>query len=262
MIKIDRLSVTAKDGARLLSDISFNLEKGKILGLTGASGSGKTTLLRTIMGNLAPNHNITEGTIYIDSESIISMSKKKHRNLCGVKIGYIPQNPMTAFDNRIKVGNQLIEILCCKKSIKKEEANFLITEKLQELHLGCEVLENYPSSLSGGMLQRIIVALLLVLSPDYILADEPTSALDEKNAKILVMLLTKESNNRGVLFVSHDVAAIKKLCDELIILENGCIIEQDSFDALISNPKSNWTKAFSKHLHERKENSFKWTKLK
>lgn len=261
MIKIDSLSVKAKDGVELLSDISFNLEKGKILGLTGASGSGKTTLLRTIMGNLAPNHRITEGTVYIDSENIISMSKKEHRNLCGVKIGYIPQNPMTAFDNRIKVGNQLNEILCFKKSIKKEEANFLIIEKLHELHLNCDVLENYPSSLSGGMLQRIIVALLLVLSPDYILADEPTSALDEKNAEILVKLLEKESRNRGVLFVSHDVLSMKKLCNELIILENGYIIEQDLFDELISNPKNNWTKAFSKHFQERKENSFKWKKL-
>ncbi len=175
----------------LLNNITFTIKNNGIVGLTGASGSGKTTLLRGIMGNLAPNHKIISGRILVDDIDITNMSSKNHRNLCGTTMGYIPQNPMTAFDGRVKIGKQLTEILCIKKQITKTQAILLITSKLKELNFDdtSRVLESYPNKLSGGMLQRITVCLLLILSPNYILADEPTSALDEKNSELLNVYL-------------------------------------------------------------------------
>ena len=263
MVKVENFTVKANDGAELIKNITLTIPKGTITGLTGASGSGKTTLLRAIMGNLAPNHKIINGTVFIDDTDIKGLSKKEHRNLCGTTIGYIPQSPMTAFDNRVTVGNQLTEILCFKQKINKMQANQILCEKLKEFNFDnpSRIFESYPNQLSGGMLQRITVALLLILSPDYIFADEATSALDEKNATQLINILNSESKHRGILFVSHDVRAMEKLCQNMVVMQNGEVVETGSFDELVENPKCLWTKNFSSLWKNSKEEDWLWQEL-
>ena len=263
MVKVEEFKVRANDGAELLKNITLTIPVGTITGLTGASGSGKTTLLRAIMGNLAPNHKIVKGTIFINEIDITKLSKKKHRNLCGTTIGYIPQNPITAFDKRITIGSQLAEILCFKQKISKLQAKIALTEKLKSLNFDdtSRILESYPSQLSGGMLQRITVALLLVLSPDYIFADEATSALDEKNAMQLINILKAESKNRGILFVSHDVNAMEKLCQHIFVMHAGEIAESGSFEDLMNYPKCKWTETFSSLWTKSKEEEWLWQEL-
>ena len=263
MVRVENFTVKANDGAELLKNITLTIPKGTVTGLTGASGSGKTTLLRAIMGNLAPNHKIINGTVFIDDIDIKGLSKKEHRHLCGTTIGYIPQSPMTAFDKRMTIGKQLTEVLCFKQKINKLQAKEVLCEKLKEFNFDDppRILKSYPDQLSGGMLQRITVALLLILSPDYILADEATSALDEKNIAQLINILKVESEHRGILFVSHDVRAMEKLCQNIVVMQNGEIVETGSFDELVENPKCLWTKNFSSLYKNSKEEDWLWQEL-
>lgn len=263
MIRIEDFSVKANDGAELLKNVTLKLPKATVLGLTGASGSGKTTLLRAIMGNLAPNHKIIQGTIFIKDNDVKQLSKKEHRHLCGTTIGYIPQNPMTAFDDRVLIGKQLSQILYLKQGLSKKDSETVLSEKLKDLSFDNpqRILESYPEQLSGGMLQRITVALLLTLSPDYILADEPTSALDEKNSKLLIEILKEESKKRGILFVSHDIHAMESLCPWMNVMQEGEIIESGNFYDLMNEPKCDWTKAFSSLWKSGKEGDWIWKEL-
>lgn len=261
MLRIDGLSVKTKAGMLLLDNISLDVASGHITGLTGASGSGKTTLLKSITGMLDKSCSIIKGTIFVDNEDISKLSMTNLRELCGKTIGFIPQNPMTAFDPRIKIGKQMLETLCIRMGISKNNAESLCTEMLRSLNLkDCKrILYSYPRQLSGGMLQRVAVALMLALKPKYILADEPTSALDEDNRKILMQTLKEQNKETGILFISHDVDALNSLCSRVFVLEHGRITEKGTMEKLLSAPQGEWTKEFAASHKKMKKRSFIWT---
>lgn len=245
MLEVTDLSVTAKDGTILLKNVSLKIEPCQAIGLTGQSGAGKTTLLRSLLGLLNPGCQVSGGEIWIDGGALSQLSRKERRLLRGTALGFIPQNPMTAFDSRIKIGAQMAETLRLRVGSSKADAQRQSRELLAEL--GIEepdrILDSLPGQLSGGQLQRVTVALLLALKPKYILADEPTSALDEENRRLLLELLAKQS--AGILFTSHDVAALETLCTTVHVMEHGQITESGSMGDLLDNPKQAWTKDFS-----------------
>lgn len=261
LLKIKNLSVKGKDHKLLLENISIHLKKGNIIGLTGPSGSGKTTLLKTIMGIFRNNYNVVNGGIYLDEKVLTNLKETARRDVCGKIIGYIPQNPMTAFNPRIKIGKQVEETLCIHLGVKKNMAIQLFLNMLKKLNLnmGERIIESYPSEISGGMLQRIAVTLVLCLKPKYILADEPTSALDEENRDTLIKILSSKKDEMGVLFVSHDIEALKLLCENVFVMESGKIIEQGKMENLLAFPKEKWTKTFSKIYKNSGERRFSWT---
>ncbi|WP_347488110.1 ABC transporter ATP-binding protein [Desulfoscipio sp. XC116] len=264
MLRIDGLSVKARNGTLLLDGASLAVGSGHIIGLTGASGSGKTTLLKSIAGILDKSCAVIKGNIFVDNKDISKLDTRERRELCGKTIGFIPQNPMTAFDPRVKIGTQMRETLCIRLGISKSDADDLSTEKLTTFNLkDCNrILRSYPGQLSGGMLQRIAVALMLALRPKYILADEPTSALDEDNREILTRILKKQKKETGILFISHDVEALSVLCENVFVMEHGKITETGTTEKLLSAPEQKWTSAFAAAHKKMEERSFIWTEYK
>lgn len=262
MLNIQNLSVTATDH-ELLSGINLEISKGSAVGLTGQSGSGKSTILKSLMGILGRQCYISRGQILLDGKRIDTLSARSRRQLNGTTFGFIPQNPMTAFDPRLKVKKQLLETFYLKLGISHHTAEEQIHATFHKLQLSDveRIMESYPSELSGGMLQRIVVANLLIMKPDYILADEPTSALDEENSKILLDLLKQQKAISGVMLVSHDIEALSTLCDRLYIIESGKILEADTTEKVLENPSCEWTRKFVHTYRKPKSEVWQWTEL-
>jgi len=263
MLKIDQLSVKEKSGRFLLNQVSIDIPSGTIIGLTGHSGSGKTTLLRSIFGMLHKECQIKDGKILIDDTDVRYLSRREHRNLCGKRIGFVPQNPMTAFDSRLKIGYQIQETFQRQLQLNQSSATLLAKEKLNLVNLKDtqRVLNAYPGELSGGMLQRVAVAILLGMSPDYILADEPTAALDEENRNLLLDVLQMQMQDKGILFVSHDVDALQKLCDTVYVLGAGKVIEQGNMNQLLAKPQTDWMKQFASLSKQESRGEWEWENL-
>lgn len=260
MLKMEQLSVKEKSGSFLLENVSMEIPPGSVIGLTGHSGSGKTTLLRSVFGMLHPNCRISSGKIHLEDKDMLQLSRKVHRELCGKKIGFIPQMPMTAFDSRLKIGRQIQETFQLRLQLSEFEAIDLAKEKLDAVNLKDtkRIMGAYPSELSGGMLQRVAAAILLGMSPDYILADEPTAALDEENRNLLLDVMKTQMQEKGILLVSHDVDALCRLCSHVYILGTGKIIEQGNIEHLLSEPVTDWMKQFSSLSRKESRGEWKW----
>ena len=213
MLEIKNLTVKVKNDTPILTDVSLSIDEGTCIGLTGASGSGKTTLIKSIMGMNSGDLEIAQGQILLDGDNLLIHGAKERRALCGKTIGFIPQNPMTAFFPHAKMERQIIETLRMHTGLDKKQAHALAENVLRQVNLTDtkRVLSAYPGELSGGMLQRIAMALILGTKPKYVLADEPTSALDEANRDLLLELLRKYQKTAAILFISHDTEAMKAL---------------------------------------------------
>ena len=262
MLEIMNLTVLEAGGKRLLDDVSLSLDRGQRVCLTGVSGSGKTTLIRMIMGLGSPGLSIAGGDIRLDEESLFAMPRRQRRALCGSVLGFIPQNAMNAFFPTIRLGRQLVETYRLRYPIHRSEARAMAIEHLKRVNLNDadRVMNAFPSQLSGGMLQRVSMSLLLGTKPQYILADEPTSALDVANRELLVKLL-EEYREGGILFVSHDVKAIRTLCDTTLVLESGRITEARETQALFKSPQTPWSKKFVEAARLAREGDAQWKVL-
>ena len=262
MLEIKNLTIQPKNGAPILRDVSLSLNTGACVGLTGASGSGKTTLIKSIMGMYGGDLEVPRGKILLDGDNLLVHPLKERRKLCGKVIGFIPQNPMTAFFPHAKVGRQITETLQMHTGLDKKQAQSLAADVLRQVNLPDtkRVMNSYPGELSGGMLQRIAMALILGTRPQYVLADEPTSALDEANRDLLLELLMSYQNSAAILFISHDVEAMKALCPVSHVMERGKIIETQATMELL-HPQQPWTKRFAEAACHREEVDWKWTAL-
>lgn len=263
MLEIKNLTVKVKNNAPILRGVSLSIDEGTCIGLTGASGSGKTTLIKSIMGMNGGDLEVPQGKILLDGDDLLKRSAKERRGLCGKTIGFIPQNPMTAFSPHAKMDRQIIETLRMHTGTDKKQARELAENVLRQVNLTDtkRVLQAYPGELSGGMLQRIAMALILGTKPKYVLADEPTSALDEANRDLLLELLQEYQKNAAILFISHDTEAMKTLCSITHVMEHGEIIETQPTEQLFINPQQPWTKRFAEAACHREEVNWKWTTL-
>ncbi len=263
MLEVKNLSAYTSSGKKLLEGICFTAQQGICTGITGPSGSGKTTLLKAILGVTGEAVSITNGEILLEGADLLKKTDAERRRLCGTELGFIPQNPMTAFNRYISVGAQMSETFRKRLGLAKGDAKQLSVEMLKSVNLPDtdRIYGACPGQLSGGMLQRVTVAILLGLKPRYILADEPTSALDEKNKQdFLMKRLNQLKGSAAILFVSHDDSAIRQLCDEVMILRNGNVVEKQSTNEIFLNPKNNWTKEFAAASKEQNERVCTWSK--
>lgn len=263
MLSISNLHVSGSKKAPLLQGVSLSLKKGECVGLTGPSGAGKTTLIKTVMGMDGAALTVTGGDITLDGTGLMRLSARERRALCGKTLGFIPQNPMTAFFANVKIGRQMAETYKLHKECGKDGARQLMDETLQAVNLTDtrRVIDAYPSQLSGGMLQRVAMAILLGIKPAYILADEPTSALDRKNRSLLLQLLGN-CNEAGILFISHDAEAMKELCSTIYVMQDGNIIETQPAGQFFQAPQQSWSRSFVQAVSRQNEGVSAWKKLR
>ena len=235
LLTVNHLSVRLKKkGTSLVNDVSFQANSGQILGIIGESGSGKSMTCRALMGLLDPSRFLISG----------EAPSKKLRPLRGNHIAMIMQNPMTAFDPVTRIGSQMVETLRAHQQSSKEQAIASITQELAKLGLDDvpRILNSYPHELSGGMLQRIMIALALLLSPELIIADEATTALDVHTQAVILEEFTAIRNaGISMIVVTHNFGVLAKLADDVVVLHDGSVVEHGSVYQIFDKPTQPYT---------------------
>ena len=246
---VDRLTVTY--GEKLAVDgVSFSLSPGKIYVIVGESGSGKSTLLRTIGGLLTKEGKIVSGDIWMGEQNLIQLSEKEWCEVHGNKMGYIFQNPEQSLSPLAKIGKQFVECqnMHAKTAGKKSKKEILedAEELLKELRFENpqRVLKSYPFELSGGMCQRVAIALAIMNQPSLLLADEPTSALDvaSQDMTIETLLALRKKTDLSILLVTHNMEVARRLADEIGVMYQGRIIESGLPEEIWNDPNEDYTK--------------------
>lgn len=243
LLSIENLTLSTKDGKKLLNNLSFSVGKGEIVSILGLSGCGKSLTCKAILNLLNKRTFDSEGLIKFKGANMNHLSKKEMSQVRGKDICLIMQNPLTAFNPLTKLGVQLIETIVAHKKISKLEAKKMLICSLLELNLGdLELIFNsFPHTLSGGMLQRLMIGLALSLEPSLIIADEITSSIDAATKKsVLEEMIKLKKRGIAVLYVSHDIKEVEYISDRLIIMENGEIIETGSVEDVVNYPKSDY----------------------
>lgn len=233
-----------------VENISFSMDKGEILAVIGESGSGKSMTALSIAG-LLPADATFSGEIWFDSKenepkNLMVLSKEERRSVQGKEISMIFQEPMTSLNPVMKIGKQVEEVLILHTDLDREERKKRVLEALEAAELeGVESLcEKYPHQLSGGMRQRVMIAMAMVLKPQLMIADEPTTALDVKIQGQILELLKKISREQemGILFISHNLEVVKEFCDRILVMYDGQIVESGTPKQIFESPREEYTK--------------------
>ena len=244
ILNLKNLSVSYGD-INILKDIDLSLKKGEILGIVGESGSGKSTLIKSIMGILDENASI-DGEINFEGKDLASLSLKDYRKIKGKEISMIFQNPTEYFNPTRKISKQFIETIRSHNDISKQEIQkkSINTFKFLGLQDGKKIWNSYPFELSGGMNQRVAIALSIMLEPKILLADEPTSALDVTvQAQVVKELLKlRQKLNTSIILVTHNIGVASYMSDNIGVMYGGRIIEYGESEELINNPTHPYTK--------------------
>ncbi len=244
MLTVKNLDVFTKSEVCILKDISFELENNKTLCILGQSGSGKSVLAYSIMDILHKNLYVKNGVVTLDDEVLTDLKPIERRKRLGKTISLIMQNPLTALDPTIIVGKQILETL---KIHNKKENNKVLIKKvydlLEEVNLESEVYKKYPHEISGGMAQKVVIAIAIANSPKLIIADEPITALDRKNTLDILNILKekKEQNNSSMIYISHDISSITYMADIVLVLYKGNVVEILSKEEFVNNPLHPYT---------------------
>ncbi|MDA9802171.1 ABC transporter ATP-binding protein [Candidatus Pseudothioglobus singularis] len=245
LLKVKNLNIsypTRKETIVASKDVEFTLERGEILGIVGESGSGKSTIANAIINLIDPPGEITSGSIKIDNDELRD-NEELIQEIRGKKIGFVFQDPQTSLNPLFKIKDQLIETIQTHLNLDYQDALKKSIKLLEEVGIDNaeKRIEDYPHQFSGGMRQRVVIALAISCEPDLIIADEPTTALDVSiQHQILELLkdLTKK-RNLGVMIITHDMGVIAETTDKVIVMRHGLIVEQGDTKELLTNPKSN-----------------------
>jgi len=246
-LKANGLSVILKkDGTPLVQRLSFSLTSGESLILLGQSGCGKTLTCRTVTGILDRTRFRTEGSLVFDGHDLLSLPEKERTGLYGRKIVFVPQNPMTALDPSVRIGRQLDETLRIHLKLTSAQRRERVLRSLTSAGLKDveRVCAAYPHMLSGGMLQRVLIASAISTDAELVVADEPTTALDVVHRNEIVdCFLDLRRSGKALLFVTHDFAAALRLGGNILVLRNGSVVEQGSTRSVYDAPKEEYTRA-------------------
>lgn len=235
-----------------LFDVSFSLEKGKMLSIVGESGCGKTMSAMSILKLIPKTARVTSGEILFEGENLLEKSHIQMQHIRGSKIALIPQDPMTSLNPLYTVGDQLLEIIKIHQGLTGSEAEKKAIEAFEAVQIPAAKsrLKNYPHEFSGGMKQRAIIAMALACNAQVLIADEPTTALDVTiQAQIMNILQEiKTNNDTAILLITHDLALVRENADNIAVMYAGRIVESAPNSEFFSNPKHPYTKALLKSL--------------
>ncbi len=228
-----------------MNNVSFTLEKGETLGLVGESGSGKSTLGFSVIRLVPPPGVIVEGNIRVDGIDILSLSEQEMRSIRGKKVAFVFQDPMTTLNPVKKIGAHFVELIRTHEpSVSEEEMLRRANKALNDVGILPERINDYPHQFSGGMRQRIMIALGIALDPDLVIADEPTTALDViVQAKILDLLKSlRDAYGMALILITHDLSIVLERSDKIIVMYAGNLVEYASSLELYGNPRHPYTR--------------------
>lgn len=247
VLKIQDLTVeyhTDEGVVEAVNGINIELDKGRTLGLVGETGAGKTTTARSIMQLIqTPPGKIVEGTIRLNGLDVMSASEKQLEKIRGAHVSMIFQDPMTALNPVITVGDQIAEAILIHQKVSQEEAKKKAREMLEMVGIPGARLGEYPHQFSGGMKQRVIIAIALSCSPQLLIADEPTTALDVTiQAQVLeLMKELKEKFEMAMIMITHDLGVVAEVCDDVAIMYAGRVVEQGNLEDIFRRTKHPYT---------------------
>jgi len=247
LLEVDSLTIdyrTRRGDIRAVNNLSFTLEKGETLGLVGESGSGKSTLGLSVIRLVPPPGAIINGHIRIDGTDILSLSEEEMRSIRGKKVAFVFQDPMTSLNPVKKVGAHFVELIRTHEpNISERDALDRAEKALNDVGILPERINDYPHQFSGGMRQRIMIALAIALNPDLVIADEPTTALDViVQAKILDLLKTlRNTYGMALILITHDLSIVLERCDKIIVMYAGNLVEYAASMELHKNPTHPYT---------------------
>ena len=237
---------------KAVNGISFNLERGKVLGIVGESGSGKSVTAYSIMQILASTGKIVGGSIKLDGQELVGAGEKVMKTVRGNKISIIFQDPMTSLNPTYTIGHQLVEAIMLHTDRDRKQAWDRAVEMLRLVNVNEPErrMKQYPFEHSGGMRQRVMIAMALACEPDILIADEPTTALDVTiQAQILeLMQQLQEEIGMAIIMITHDLGVVAQLCDEVIVMYAGSICEQGTADEIFYNPRHEYTKGLLRSI--------------
>ena len=248
LLDINNLNVffnTPEGTSHVVKDANFNIKEGTCLGVVGESGSGKTQTFFSITGLLA-NNGYAEGKAFFKNTNLITCDDETRRGFLGKSIGFIFQDPMTSLTPHLKIGDQLAEIAIYHKKINKNKAMKRAIEVMDIVKLPSnrDIINSYPHELSGGMKQRIMIAISLMCEPDLIIADEPTTALDVTTQSEILNIFNdlKKNLNIGLVLISHNIGVIAETSNEVLVMKDGQILESGDTIKVLTKPKNEYTK--------------------
>lgn len=249
ILKVEELVIhyeTDEEVVEAVNNINFEIKKGEILGLVGETGAGKTTTALGILGLLPEKvGHVIQGKIELDGQNLFDKSEKEMRKIRGKKISMIFQDPMTALNPVKTVGDQIAEVVLLHTHCSKVEALRRAQDMLAMVGIVPERYKDYPHQFSGGMKQRIVIAIALACEPELLIADEPTTALDVTiQAQILDMMRTlQKEHNTSMLLITHDLGVVAEMCDHCAVMYAGELVEYGTVEEVFDHPKHPYTKA-------------------
>ncbi|QLD88100.1 ABC transporter ATP-binding protein [Natronomonas salina] len=246
LLNIENLKVTyATDDETVhaVNDVSFSIDEGVNYGLAGESGSGKSTVAEAILGLLPGNGTVESGTVEFEGRDLTALSEAERRDVLWEDIAYIPQSAMDSLDPVMSTGDQIAQAIHTHRNVTDSKARGRVRELFEMVGLDPDRIDDYPHEFSGGMRQRVTIAMALALEPDLIIADEPTTGLDViVQDKIIDKILEiQERMDSSLLLITHEIGVIAETCDELSILYGGKVMEQGSVDNVLVNPTNPYT---------------------
>ena len=237
---------------KAVNGVTFQLDHGKVLGIVGESGSGKSVTAYSIMQILEKTGKIVSGSIKMDGQELVGAGEKVMKTVRGNKISIIFQDPMTSLNPTYTVGHQLMEAILLHTNRNKKEAWDRAVEMLRLVNVNEpeKRMKQYPYEFSGGMRQRVMIAMALACEPDILIADEPTTALDVTiQAQILELMQSLQKElGMAIIMITHDLGVVAQMCDEVIVMYAGSICEQGTADEIFYNPKHEYTKGLMRSI--------------
>jgi len=237
---------------KAVNGVSFNLDHGKVLGIVGESGSGKSVTAYSIMQILEKSGKIVGGSIKFNGQELVGIGEKGMKSIRGNKISIIFQDPMTSLNPTYTIGHQLMEAIMLHTPRNKKQAWDRAVEMLRLVNVNEpeKRMKQYPFEFSGGMRQRVMIAMALACEPDILIADEPTTALDVTiQAQILELMQSLQRElGMAIIMITHDLGVVAQMCDEVIVMYAGSICEQGTADEIFYNPKHEYTKGLMRSI--------------
>ena len=237
---------------KAVNGISFNLDRGKVLGIVGESGSGKSVTAYSIMQILASTGKIVSGSIKLDGQELVGVDESVMKTVRGNKVSIIFQDPMTSLNPTYTIGHQLMEAIMLHTDRNRAQARERAIEMLRLVNVNEpeKRMKQYPFEHSGGMRQRVMIAMALACEPDILIADEPTTALDVTIQAQIVELMKalQEELGMAIIMITHDLGVVAQMCDEVIVMYAGSICEQGTAEEIFYNPKHEYTKGLMRSI--------------